>query len=463
MNLTDFVQMLLRRGWIAVVLALVFAAAGYGYARTRTPVYEATTPVKLQPARPADLGQTQAIKEVMRSFQQDIKTFDMAEAVRVRLCGDPGAVATRLCATRDAGALRDMIQVAADANVYEIQIKARTEDPAEAVKVSEQTADAFVDQRDKANLQLDLNTRILAEVRDAPQPVLYSPRKKLIVGAAGALGLLLGACLVLIIEYLVRAVVRNAHDAERLLGTSVLGAVPPVAGGRRRGGALTQGVRDLVGPAARWARLAVPVLGLAALGVLAAYAFSRVQPTVYVARTRIAVEPALSSDWGRSQAIREIARGFSRDIHTRHMAEAVSERLQLDEPPDALLERVNVAEDVDIYEITVEARDADEAVARDISRTWAEQFVEERRTANLELDQQDRILVRLRDRTLSEVWAPKTRANVLAGAVLGALVGAALSYLLHVLGAGVIRTGGDAAGTIGAPVLGAIPPARPRG
>jgi capsular polysaccharide biosynthesis protein len=459
MHLPTFASIVLRRGWIAVALTVLLAAAGYALAATRTPVYEAVTPVRLQPARPADLGQTQAIKEIMRSLEQDITTFDMAEAVRVRLCGDNGAVAQRLCQTRDAGALRSMIRVGADTNVFEIQVKARGTDPAEAVKVSEQTAHAFVDQRVKANYQLDLRDRILAAVRDEPRPELASPRKKLIAGGLGALGFVLGALLVLVLEYLERAVVRDAVDAERLLGLSVLAKVPP-EGRARGGGAIAQGLRDVIRPLRRGAALALPVLALAALGAGSAYAFSRAQPTVVMARTRIAVEPALGSDWGRSQAIREITRGFSRDIYTRRMAAAVSERLQLDLPPDALLERTNVAEDVDVYEITVEVKDRDPAAADGISRAWAEQFVEERRTANLELEQSDRILVRLRDRTLHEVWSPKTSANVLAGTVLGALVGAAAVYLLFLVGAGVVRGGADAARAAGAPLLGAIPPGR---
>lgn len=468
MDLIAFAQMVLRRGWIALALALLFALGGYAFARTRPQIYAAVTPVKIQPARPADLGQTQAIKEVMRSYEQDITTYDMGEAVRTRLCGDAGTVAQRLCARLDAGAVRGMIHVGSDANVYEIRIEARSADPAEAVKVSEQTAHAFVDQRDKANLQIDLRDRILAEVRDAPQPGLYSPRTKLIVGAALAVGLALGALLMLALEYLASAVIRDRHEAERLLAVSVLGTVPPANAASRDagggGGALpTRLVRDASGAARRAVRATWPIVVLALVGALSALVFSRVQATEYVARTRIAVEPALGSDWGRSQAIREITRALSRDIDTRRMAQAVSEALQLDEPPDALLKRTSVAEDVDVFEITIEVRDSGEAVARDISRTWAERFVEARRTANLELEQSDRILVRLRDRTTTEIWAPKTSANVLAGAVLGALLGAAALYLIHLLGAGTVRGVADAARATGATLVTPIPPVRRHG
>ena len=182
------------------------------------------------------------------------------------------------------------------------------------------------------------------------------------------------------------------------------------------------------------------------------------QSTVYVARTRIVVEPALGSDWGQALAIREITRGFSRDIATRRMASKVSERLQADLPPEALLDKVNVAEDVDVYEITIEAFDPIAANAADLSREWAQVFVEELRIANLERDQRDRVLTRLRDRTEVELWAPKTRANVLAGAVLGALVGAAVMFLLHFVRSGIVQSRADASRYSGATLLGAIPP-----
>lgn len=454
--------MIWRRGWIVLVLALLGAGAGYAYAAAQTPTYEAITAVRLQPARPADLGQTNAIKEAMRSYQRDIKTFDLAEAIHVRLCGDESPVAATLCAETDAGSLRGMIHVGMDPNVFEIQVKARSVDPAQAVKVSEQAAHAFVDRRDKANEQLDLRDRILAEVRDEPQPSQYSPRRKLAVAGGAALGALLGGLIVLLLEYLERAVVRDSRDAEAVSGAAVLASVPPTVGGSHRRSALRVGAEEVAGPARRYAKLALPVVLLALLGAAAAYAFSQVQPPVYVARTRIAVEPALGSDWGQSLAIREITRGFSRDIATRRMASRVSERLQADLPPDALLEKINVAEDVDVYEITIEALDPIAAHAEEISRGWAELFVEELRIANLERDQRDRILTRLRDRTLVELWAPKARANVLAGAVLGAIVGAAAAFLLHYVRSGLVQSPADASRYAGATVLGAIPPTRRR-
>jgi len=456
MDLTLFASMLLRRGWIVALFLLLGGAAGLALAQARTPLYGATTRVKVQPARPADLGQTQAIREIMRSYMRDIRTVDMAAAVRQRLCGDADPLAQRLCRELDAGALRAMIEVGADENVFEVRIKARAPDPAAAVKVSEQTAHAFLDQREKANRQLDLRDRILVEIREAPQPRQDVPRRKLYVAAAALLGAAAGGALVLLLQFLERSVVLEAADARRLMGAPVLARVPPARRRTSRPGRVA--VAALTRQTGRAARLLAPVALLAALGAFLGLGLSRAQTVSHVARARIAVEPARGSDWGQSLAIREITRGFSEDIHTAGMAAEVNERLQLDLPSAVLLEKVRVAPEVEVYEITVEAFDTDPEVAAEIAETWASLFVERRRIANLELDQSDRILTRLRDRTEVELWSPKVGVNVLAGLLVGAMVGAGAVHALHVVRSRVIRDPDDAGHATRAPVLAAVPP-----
>jgi capsular polysaccharide biosynthesis protein len=457
MDLSLFARMVIRRGWVVVAAALVGGVLGLGLAATRTPIYGAVTRVKVQPARPVDLGQTQAIREIMASYMRDIRTYDMASAVRQRLCGSSGALEQRLCAELDPAALRGMIEVSADANVFEIRIKARSPDAATAVKVSEQTAAAFVDRREKADLELDLSDRVLVAVREAPQPGLDSPRRKLYLAAGAVLGALAGGLAVLVLEYLERAVILDAADARRALGVPVVARVPARGGAvhRRRG----ERTGELCRQAARAARFCLPVVLLAAAGAGLALAFSRLEPTTYVARTRIAVEPARGSDWGQSLAIREITRGLAEDIRTSGMAQQVNDRLQLDLPAASLLEKVHVAPDVDVYEITVEAFDSDPNVAAALSQGWAALFVEQRGVANLQLDQGDRILTRLRDRTETELWSPKTGTNVLAGLLIGAMVGAGLLYVLQLLRHDVVAGVDDASASLRASVLGVVPPA----
>ncbi|OGO43225.1 MAG: hypothetical protein A2Z04_05065 [Chloroflexi bacterium RBG_16_57_9] len=74
------------------------------------------------------------------------------------------------------------------------------------------------------------------------------------------------------------------------------------------------------------------------------------------------------------------------------------------------------------------------------------------------MDQRDRVLVDIRDFARYELYSPKKRVNVLAGGVLGALIGTLIVLALEYLEAGTIRSAEDLERMIGVPVLGAIPP-----
>lgn len=450
MDLDAFARMILRRGWLAVVFAGVGIAVGLVAGQLQSPLFEATTRLALSPARPADLGQNQAVREIMPSFIEDLKTRDMADAAALQL-GDAFLAEHDLTADD----LHGMIRIGDDANVFEIHVKARHPNGAIATQVSEKWAIAFVDRRTKANQQLDLRERIHAALRDRTELVQAAPRRKLLAAAGLVLGGLLGAGAILIWEFLSRSVVLTLADAERVSGGVALGAVPARSG--RRGLSLAAVVADArralrIGLGQLW-----PVGLLAAVGLGTGLALSAVQPTVWRARTKIAVEPALGTDWGRTQAIPEFMKNLAEDLRTWQMAEAINAELGLDLPPQRLLDKVTVAPKESVFEVHLDVLDPDQATALAISRAWAERFVERRNQANLDLDQQDRVLVRLRDRTLPDRYAPRTLASTSAGLIIGALVGAVI-VLLRALGhtrwVNDARSAGRAAN---APLVGAIP------
>lgn len=459
MDLTAFTQIILRRGWLVVIAGLLGALAGLAYAATRAPGYEATTRVAMQPARQADYGQTQAVKELMQSMLEDIRTYGMADAVAARL-GEEWLSAHGM----DAGSMRYMLDsgnlgTASDINIYEIRITARSSDPGVAVQVSEKWAETFADRREKANLELDRDDRIAALIRDEPVPSQYAPRRKLLVALGLVAGTFLGIVLMLLAAYFDSAVVRGPREAERASGAALLGTLPPVPGEPRGAGVVRQGLDELGPAAATLLRRGWPIAALALVGAIAAFGFSRVQPTEYRARSRVALEPASPSNWGNTQAIRETMRGYTEDIRTRRMARQVNDRLQLDMSAEALLDKLNVAEQTGVYELVIDVFDPDPEVATRISRAWAEAFIESHRVADDTRDQRDRILVRLRDLPRVAPWSPQTGINTAAGAVLGALVGAAAVLLLGFVRSGLVQTTGDASRAAGAPLLGVIPPA----
>jgi len=110
-----------------------------------------------------------------------------------------------------------------------------------------------------------------------------------------------------------------------------------------------------------------------------------------------------------------------------------------------------------VFEVHLDVLDADQATAMAISRAWAERFVERRNQANLDLDQQDRVLVRLRDRTLPDRYAPRTLASASAGMVIGALVGAVIVLLRALGSARWVNDPRSAGRAANAPLIGVIP------
>ncbi len=463
MDLSAAAGLLLRRGWIPVFLTGLGLAGALVAARLQTPLYEGLTRIGLVLSRPGDFAQTQATKELLASNVEDLKTHDMAAATEARI--GPEGLAKLGLAAGDLHALLDRGRIGAssDINVYELQVKVRHPEPAVAEAVSRQWAETYVDRRQKANLQLQLEERVQAEIRDDSSHSQVAPRRKLLAALGMALGLGLGLCLMLLLEYLAQAVLAGRRDLEEGLGLALLGQIPPTAsGGRRRGpGPLRRVLADLRPKLAPALRQAALPLALAVLGAAAAYGFSRLQTPIYRARARVALEPAIGSNWGNAMAVRETMRGFKEDIRTFRMARAVNEALQLDLAETALLDerRLNVAEDTGLFELRIDVFHPDAETARDIARTWAEVFIERHRVADLVRDQRDRTVVRLRDGSIpSSLWSPQPLTNALAGLAMGLLAGIVALWLRHGLRRGLVQGADDLGRRLGVPILGSIPP-----
>jgi capsular polysaccharide biosynthesis protein len=108
--------------------------------------------------------------------------------------------------------------------------------------------------------------------------------------------------------------------------------------------------------------------------------------------------------------------------------------------------------------ITIEARHPMPAVAAKMAQTLAEVFVSFHNQENLQIDQQDRVLVNiLVNATSPDIFSPKTSVNTFAGAILGALIGVIIVFVLEWLESDIVRTAEDVERVIGVTVLGSIP------
>ena len=214
MNLTYYVRILVRRGWIIVLAALVTAAAAYGYSKAQTPVYRATQKVLFQPAR-NDYGLTETLRILLRSYVVYLDTDEQAARAieRLELDMTPGEV-------------RSYTTISSDPTQLIVQIDVDMEDGEVAAQIATELGRLLVEYRTEDNRDLQREYRIEARLVDTAGSGLYLPRTMINTMAGGMLGLLLGGAVVFALEYLESNIFRSKEDVEVFLELPVLAAIP---------------------------------------------------------------------------------------------------------------------------------------------------------------------------------------------------------------------------------------------
>jgi capsular polysaccharide biosynthesis protein len=214
MNLTDYLRVLMRRGWIILLAVLLTAGSGYVFSKLQTPVYRATQKILIKPAR-NDFGLTQTLRQLMNSYTTRLNTEERA-----------GEVINALKLDMTPQQLAGMVASTADLNNLTINIDADMTDGNVAERVARQYGLIFYEWRLQENQPLLLADRINAELLDPPRYGLFRPNTAVNVAAGALLGVLLGGAAIFILEYVDSHVVRRANDVERYLQLPVLGSLP---------------------------------------------------------------------------------------------------------------------------------------------------------------------------------------------------------------------------------------------
>jgi len=215
MSLIDYGRILLRRGWIMLLLAIIAAGSAFFLSRLQTPIYRAIQVVLIQPAR-ADLGLTDSAQRLVRNYALYLDSDTVAQAVidNLRLDMTPGALNGAVVANPDSLRLS-------------LQIEVELPDQETAYRVAQEYGNQLVQYRFRENQQNELRDRITAEMVDVPRVDLDRPRPALNAAAGGVLGLILGGILIFVLEYLESAIVRRREDLERApLELTVLASIP---------------------------------------------------------------------------------------------------------------------------------------------------------------------------------------------------------------------------------------------
>ncbi len=219
MELQEYIRILIRRGWIIVLVAVIGGVSAFAFSKAFiTPEYRSTVILSVNPGRGADYGSGLGIKEFLWNLSERMRlSDDIAQTVADRLQMDlpPDTLKGRI--TTDPDEARSLIRL--DAEEF---------DPIIAKNLAETWAQVSVERRALENQKLDQHDRIIMEiVQHARDGQKFKPRTKVNAAAGGVLGALLGGLIVLFLEYIAAGIIRSPEDVERHLGTPVLGLIPP--------------------------------------------------------------------------------------------------------------------------------------------------------------------------------------------------------------------------------------------
>jgi len=202
------------------------------------------------------------------------------------------------------------------------------------------------------------------------------------------------------------------------------------------------------------------ILLVAVVAVVSAYVYSKSQQPIFRSSARLYVMPA-RPDYGNVLFISNVVRQYSQLIVTDRFLNAVNEKLNLDMPSQVLKTKVYTSGTADNLAVQIEVDNPDPAKAQDIVRALTQEFMEDQAMRMQNVDRVNRIDVRMYDEPAPAVLVrPKTRVNVIAGGVLGFLLGAIIAFVLEYLD-DTIKNSADVERYVALPVVGNIPTITP--
>lgn len=228
MELWEYVQVLLRWGWVIVLVTALFGAAAFGFIKVQTPRYTSLVEVAVTPSR-LELGLSQTIINLLRNYVSSIQSEGMARRAIEKLG----------LSDVDAAALSRQISAEALEADFKIKIEVTNRDPIFAQRVAQAVAQLFVEDVQAFALRQDPLDRMTATLLNGgAQPAGQTwPRKKLLAFTGVGGGLVLGLLIALALEWAREELVQTPQEVERWLDLPVLGSIPALEGpGRSRWG-----------------------------------------------------------------------------------------------------------------------------------------------------------------------------------------------------------------------------------
>jgi capsular polysaccharide biosynthesis protein len=219
MEFSDYFRILRQRGWIILVTAIVAAVSAFGFSKLQRPIYKSSMQVTVLPAR-NDMGLAQTTKQLLRAYVTIIDTKKFAAQVLQHF----EQAGTPLDMTPEQ--LKDNAIIASFEDKNVIQIDVKNGDGEVGNRIAIAWAQEFQNWRKLENDKVRKEDQVEVVMGDNPIYSKFRPQTTVNTAAGGIFGLLLGALIVAVLEWLEAGVVRAPADVERKLGLAVLGAIP---------------------------------------------------------------------------------------------------------------------------------------------------------------------------------------------------------------------------------------------
>jgi capsular polysaccharide biosynthesis protein len=164
--------------------------------------------------------------------------------------------------------------------------------------------------------------------------------------------------------------------------------------------------------------------------IISAYGFSKLQTPMYRSRAAYVVR-FNRLDTGGNLFANSIYNGFVNLVYTPDQMLVISKQLKLDLSGTQMMEYVRLQPQPDESLIVIEADYFDPRTASDLVNLTGQQLnnliVEENRN----LQGEDRVSLRLKPAQQAWLAKPTTRINVLAGGILGLILGGLLAFVIE--------------------------------